>query len=438
MRKIAILFLSFVLCFCTCFVTFAGEVTCCATAFYNKKEEPFCYRDNSAPVYPIVFENDDYIWLYMVSKSSFYFGIGQSYTSCPFLSAPLRTDSKGRTFLLSSSVLLPKNKYDSDNFIKAGFSYLGILDYAGNSPEPAYDRIADFVYSGGSDNQSYAYDSSIPAPENLKLDFIKTSGGILGLSKRTDLQLSWSNALVDNYGVQISASMTVDVFDTEGTTIQKKKKLTYKLVGLSQVDSGGADAGYPASKGKFIVTEDELLSIAQKELGDTVKVEKVNVDAFRVQFYHIESGVVSVGPVGVLSLNYSVLGKYMGSTSTVEYPSDISDIGEGGGLMPDDTGKWSGDGSGSEYDEDGNYTGSAGGSGSGNASWSDIVKELIDGLVNIPTVLSQFFGSLKSLLVGIGEFPAYLTQVVSWLPSSVVSVITLGLVLVVVLRIFGR
>lgn len=128
----------------------------------------------------------------------------------------------------------------------------------------------------------------------------------------------------------------------------------------------------------------------------------------------------------------------MGSTSTIEYPSDISDIGEGGGLMPDDTGKWSGDGSGSEYDEDGNYTGSAGGSGSGNASWSDIVKELIDGLVNIPTVLSQFFGSLKSLLVGIGEFPAYLTQVVSWLPSSVVSVITLGLVLVVVLRIFGR
>lgn len=204
----------------------------------------------------------------------------------------------------SSSRYSSDKKYASGGqvFYVGGSNYKTMIGSYGNAIGiPAsdtvgvYDYLLDNGFIGGTSSQDYAYDSSIPAPQNLKLDFIETKVGIIGLSKRTDLQLSWSNVLVDEYGVQISAAMTVEVLSSEGSEIHTKKKLSYKLVGLSQVDSGGSDAGYPAKTGKYTVTEDELLTIAQKELGDSCKVEKVSVDAFRVQFYHIDSGVVSVG-----------------------------------------------------------------------------------------------------------------------------------------------
>lgn len=442
MKKIMKWFLSLILCLCLCFPTFASDDYLNHDVVYNQ------YNDSGGISwrFGVSFDSEAYVLL-----QSRYLDFADSYFRIMISDAPftVTTYNADGTFFRSSDAQSGSEYGHPELYFH---NSVGVLNYTDtynfvDSPSGllnATQQISWFLesYANGSfpvtpDGQEYAYDSSIPAPQNLKLDFIKTNVGILGLSKRTDLQLSWSNVLVDDYGVQISASMTVEVFDTEGTSNNVKKKLTYKLVGLSQADSGGADAGYPASKGKFTVTEDELLSIAQKELGDTVKVEKVYVDAFRVQFYRIDSGVVNVGPVGVLNLNYSFLGKYMGSTSTVEYPSNSSDVGEDGGIMPDDSGKWSGDGTGSEYDADGNYVGSPDGS-SGNASWSDTFKALLDGFVNIPTVLAQFFNSLKDMMSGIGEFPAFLAQVVSWLPPSIISIIGVGLVLVVVLRIFGR
>lgn len=316
-----------------------------------------------------------------------------------------------------------------DDYMHPGVSFVS----------PTMQVIVDdkvLVPNGGSSDNSYAYDSNIPAPQNLKLDFLETKVGILGLSRRTDLQLSWSNALVDDYSVQISANITTEYTPGEGNQTHGKKTFTHKLVGLSQVDSGGADAGYPASSGKYTITEDELLELAKKEMDkDYAIVERAYVNSFRVQFYKIDSGVINVGPIGVVNLSYSVLGKYQGSTTTTEYPSDSSDIGEGG-LMPDDSGKWSGDGSGWEYDEDGNISGST--DGSKPVSWSDALKNLLNGLVNIPTVIASMFESLTSLMSGIGQFPAFFSQVVSWLPPEIASLIGLGIMIVIALRIFGR
>lgn len=448
MKKITLFFLTLVMCLGVSFSVFAYE---------DKTLTDFC----GFPVYIDEFPDEFKAYANDVGNSPYCIGMHQLNNNFSVLYYSNLTEF--RLYKTSSTSSLASLSVSYSYSVKVGLSsgvyessstgigssglhkpdsvYIGNMSSIKYGVTPSYTEYV-IDSGGGSSSQETAYDSTIPAPQNLKLDFVKTKVGILGLSQRTDMHLSWSNALVNDYSARISASIRVEGIDTEPSgsvsETHTKKTISCELVGFSQLDSGGPDAGFPASTGEYVITEDDVREIAEKQLGDKFIIENVYVDKFRVQFYQINSGVVNVGPVGVVTLNYSFLGKYQGSSVTTEYPSNDSDIGSSGGLMPDDSDKWQGDGSGLEFDADGNISGSVDPGGGSSGSSGSTIKDLINSLINIPTVLNQFFSSLQALLSGVGSFPAFLSQIMSWLPSDIISIIALGISVVIVLRIVGR
>lgn len=297
-----------------------------------------------------------------------------------------------------------------------------------------------FDSSGGASDSDVLYNSIIPAPQNLTFSYDKT-GGIFGIGSATYHKLSWSNKLVDEYSVRVSARGQYTDSSDNGLT-----KKDFELMVVSD-GSDGADVGAPASSG-FV--QFNLADIMQKlEDSSEFGIDSCRPTQYRVQFYKYVDGVLQVGPVGVVNLSVNMFGVWTGTVSTTEVPIDKDNIGQSGGFMGSDAvDGWTSDGQDyQEYDSTGTQTGtgvvgdpdsyvpsgSSGGGGSGG-----IFQELIQGLLNIPNVVSQLFSSLKNAMSGIGELPAFFTQVVSWLPSEIVSLISLGIILVIVLRIFGR
>lgn len=284
------------------------------------------------------------------------------------------------------------------------------------------------------------YDSSIPAPQNLTFTYDKT-GGAFGIGSKTYHKLAWSNKLVDDYSVRVSARGQYTDSSDNGLT-----KKDFEVMVVSD-GSDGADVGAPASSG-FV--QFNLAEIMQKlENSSEFGIDSCRPTQYRVQFYKYVDGVLQVGPVGVVNLSVNVFGVWTGTVSTTEVPIDKNNIGQSGGFMGSDAvDGWTSDGQDyQEYDSTGTQTGtgivgnpdsyvpsgSSGGGGSGG-----IFQELIQGLLNIPNIVSQLFSSLKNAMSGIGELPAFVSQIVSWLPSEIISLISLGIVIVIVLRIFGR
>lgn len=284
------------------------------------------------------------------------------------------------------------------------------------------------------------YNTTIPAPQNLSFSYDKT-GGVFGIGSTTYHKLSWTNKLVDEYSVRVSARGQYTDSSDNGLT-----KKDFEVMVVSD-GSDGADVGAPASSG-FV--QFNLADVMQKvEDSSEFGVDSCRPTQYRVQFYRYVDGVLQVGPVGVVNLNVNAFGVWTGTVSTTEVPIDKDNIGQSGGFMGSDAvDGWTSDGQDfQEYDSTGTQTGtgivgdpdsyvpsgSSGGGGSGG-----IFQELIQGLLNIPNVISQLFSSLKTAMSGISELPAFFSQIVSWLPAEIISLISLGIIVVIVLRIFGR
>lgn len=293
----------------------------------------------------------------------------------------------------------------------------------------------DFVYE---EQSSFVFDSSIPAPENLTFSSSR-NGGFFGIGEKVNHKLSWTNTLVDDYSVRISARIHV----TDGNGYHY-----YDDVLVASDGSDGSDLAYLASSGSF--EYDYGTMITDWAVANSIDMKSypyVSVDRYRVQFYKITDGQMSVGPVGVISVTRDSNQVWKGTSVTTERPLDPDNIGSSGGLYSGSSDGWSSKGNGYiDYDTQGNVSGSGTvgdpdsyvPTGNATQSWQEMISNMLNSFLNIPTILSQFFNSLTGLMSDIGQFPQYMAQVVTWLPASMLSLITLGLIVVVALRIFGR
>lgn len=292
-----------------------------------------------------------------------------------------------------------------------------------------FEANSNFGGNSGGGSLSFVYDSTIPAPENLT--YIST--------KQLSQKLTWTNKLVDSYSVRVSANGRYN-----DQLTGKPEWHDYNLM-IASDGSDGADAGVPASSGGITFSAVDMFQLIGDKYG-TVSIKAFEPTEFRVQFYAYVEGVMQVGPVGVVRINKNSAGLWVGSTATVEYPADVGDLGSSGGLYPSGD-AWTSDGQGfTDMDKDGNITGSGTVGdeesyvpvGSGPVSLGDFLKDMVNSLLNIPTVLSQLFNSIINAMSGMGELPALVASFFSFLPAEVVALVSLGIIITIVLRIFGR
>lgn len=270
---------------------------------------------------------------------------------------------------------------------------------------------------GGSSSSTTTYDSSIPAPQNVQFKS-ESVGGFLGVGSKWEHTLSWSNGIASPPLYTRVFSVAEVVFADTGQFFED-----------STIPLLSSDDFYKADSGRYSVGTDELSS----KIMDGTVLNKVL--EYRLQFYRYDDdGNLKVGPISTVHVKQNLFGKYDGYTVTTEYPKDESDLGVSGGMDDNYTDKWTSDGEHyDEYDKNGNLTGSGTSEDSGS-----LIKKIIDSLINIPTIINQFFNSLQSLMSGVGQVPAYLAQLFSFLPVEVISIIGLGILVVIVLRILGR
>lgn len=270
----------------------------------------------------------------------------------------------------------------------------------------------------GGSSSSIVYDSSIPAPANLRFES-KSVGGFLGIGSKFEHKLSWSNGaatppLYARISAVASTQATEDDVPFEDSTVSL----------LSAVKEGG----YQADIGKYSVGTDEL---AAKILPGT-SLNKVL--EYRVQFYRYVDDVLQVGPVSTIHIKTNIFGKYDGYTVTTEYPKDPDNPGASGGTDDFYDNDWSSDGSHyDEYDKNGNLIDS----GTSEDDGGPIAK-LLKSLKSIPQLIGSFFDSVNQLFAGIGNFPALLSRLFAFLPAEIIALVGLGISVVIVLRILGR
>ena len=266
---------------------------------------------------------------------------------------------------------------------------------------------------GGS---SIVYDSSIPAPQNLTFKS-ESVGGFLGVGSKWEHTLSWSNGLATPpLFARIYASAEV-VFTDTGQFFEDS---TIPLVRQEDV--------FKAETGRYSIGTDELSS----KIMDGTVLNKVL--QYRVQFCRYDSdGKLLVGPISTVHIKQNLFGKYDGYTVTTEYPKDESDLGQSGGMDDSYVDKWTSDGERyDEYDKDGNHIGS------GQSDDVSPIQKILNFIKDIPRIINSLFDSLMGLMSGVGQIPSLLSQLFSFLPVEIISLIGLGLTVVIVLRIFGR
>lgn len=331
---------------------------------------------------------------------------------------------------------LQKSKYASVSGTYYGFAssvgnatgnVYGDISFITDLPVVVYDsalgdpwKKSDFVLgSGGMETtNSIVYDSSIPAPQNLRFKS-ESVGGFLGIGAKFEHELSWSNGLASpplyaRISAVASTQATADDVPFEDSTVSL----------LSAETTGG----YPADTGVYRVGTDE---IASKILPGT-SLNKVL--EYRIQFYRYVDDKLNVGPVATVHLKTNLFGKYDGYTVTTEYPKDPDNIGESGGSDDFYDKDWSSDGQNyQEYDKDGNLIGSGTSEDSGNP-----VERLLKSLKDIPKIISSTFKAIFDLMSGVGQLPTILSQLFSFLPSEIIIIVGLGITVAIALRIVGR
>ena len=304
----------------------------------------------------------------------------------------------------------------------------GDISFITDLPTVIYDsalgdpwKKSDFVLGegavgGGETTNSIVYDASIPAPENLTFKS-ESVGGFLGVGSKWEHTLSWSNGLASPPLFARVYSVAEVVFADTGQFFEDS---TIPLV--------RAEDGYKAETGRYSVGTDYLSS----KIMDGPVLNKVL--EYRIQFCRYDAdGNLAVGPVSTVHIKQNIFGKYDGYTVTTEYPKDDTDLGQSGGMDDNYTDKWTSDGNHyDDYDKDGNLVGS------GTSSDGNFIKNLIDSLLNIPTLINSLFKSLQDMMSGIGELPVLLGKLFSFLPGELIGFVGIAFLVVIVLRIFGR
>jgi len=322
-----------------------------------------------------------------------------------------------QTSVVTSPVSYISDSQNSDIYISSDFSVIVGTD----SYEPG--------------KKEYAFDTTIPAPKDLY--YRQYSTGSLFWKKTWD-EITWDGSSVSPYCARISYTYR---------TASSYAPLSYVTRVLVDIGTNGTNSysGLPAADGAYtyewtVDYMDSLLS--EGGHGEFTADTDAAVSEVRVQFYYIDAGKYYVGPISVYRRNYNSLGYYTGDTAWSETPTDVNDLGD----FLNDSGSWTSQGNEfTEYDRDGNVvgTGTVGDDASftsptGTFSLLDLVKNFVSSFTNIPTTLNYFFTGLQNLFSGIGQLPAMLGSMFSFLPADVLSIIALGLGLVVCLRIFGR
>ncbi|WP_125140335.1 hypothetical protein [Clostridium transplantifaecale] len=296
---------------------------------------------------------------------------------------------------------------------------LPVIYYDSNDGEPwtkdDFELGKDDSGSGGT-TSSIVYDSSIPAPQNVQFKS-ESVGGFLGVGSKWEHTLSWSNGVASPPLFLRVYSVAEVVFADTGQFFED-----------STIPLLSADDKYNASSGRYSVGTDELSS----KIMDGTVLNKVL--EYRLQFCRYgDDGNLKVGPIATVHVKQNLFGKYDGYTVTTEYPKDDTDLGLSGGLDDEYKDKWTSDGEHyDDYDKDGNLVDS------GTSEDSNPIQNLLNSLKNIPNIINSFFDSLMGLMSGVGQIPSFLSQLFSFLPPDIITVIGLGILLVIVLRIFGR
>lgn len=359
---------------------------------------------------------------YFVSDSAFkFFSFGKS---CSSESEQLAQTGFG-TSLKSSQLVSTGYHYafaqsqgDSGIFDKCSFETdLQVIYFDADIGYPwlSEDFVLGEDLSGGG-GSSIVYDSSIPAPQNLTFKS-ESVGGFLGVGSKWEHTLSWSNGLATPpLFARIYASAEV-VFTDTGQFFEDS---TIPLVRQEDV--------FKAETGRYSIGTDELSS----KIMDGTVLNKVL--QYRVQFCRYDSdGKLLVGPISTVHIKQNLFGKYDGYTVTTEYPKDESDLGQSGGMDDSYVDKWTSDGERyDEYDKDGNHIGS------GQSDDVSPIQKILNFIKDIPRIINSLFDSLMGLMSGVGQIPSLLSQLFSFLPVEIISLIGLGLTVVIVLRIFGR
>lgn len=277
--------------------------------------------------------------------------------------------------------------------------------------------------TGGSGDQEYQYDPDIPDPLNVRFEKKSSGGG----------QLKWDNAGLGNeYGVLVNGTYHYEsnmLFGGSGDIL-------YDCISIEPPESAG--------RGFYDMPESQWNDVHAKVKEALNWYEGINFmwypTTFRVQFYFIEGGVIYYGNYAVCNVNWKSVKKQQWTSSSTIHIGGMVD----GSIDPDGDGSSdhiSGSGaihggggikldSETSFDQDGNVVESG--------SADVTINGFLETLVNIPNVINRFFQSVSTMMSGMGQLPALLSQVVTWLPSDILTFIGIGILLVIVLRIFGR
>lgn len=293
---------------------------------------------------------------------------------------------------------------------------------------------SNFFDNGGSSDNSYAYDSNIPAPANVR--YVKTGENTAGLV--------WDNNDPDDkYHVVIRGVFHWKNNNPVGSWIQNNTPFTGDSSGDVTVQLLDSSDQYKVSRSGYSIPDDkfeEVKAAVAKEAKKSATWWSWYPSEFQVQYFgYDENGKKIFGDAAICKINWSNVKKGEWTSSTMIYSGGVKDDtgadGEQSTTHVTDWGEVMG-GGGASWDDSNEYDSS------GNIVKSDASKntlqDFINGLVNIPDILNRFFQTIQVLMSGISQLPALFSTIVSYMPPEFVSLLGMGLVVVIILRIFGR
>ncbi len=293
-----------------------------------------------------------------------------------------------------------------------------------------YAELIDEYNSGIVD-----YDSTVPTPLNVR--YVKKG--------ETTAELVWdNNDPEDKFDVVIRGVFHWKNNNPIGSWIQDHTPLTGDSSGditfqlLDSSDEYGVNlCGYSIPPFKYEEIKEKII----KEAGKSAVTFSWYPSEFQVQYVgYDENGKKIYGDAAICRINWTNVKKGEWTSSTMIYSGGVKDdTGVGGDGQSTthvtDWGEVMGGGGASwddstEYDSSGNIVKTE--------ASDNVLSDFINGLVNLPDIMNRFFQTLQTLMSGISELPAFFSMIVSYMPPEFTSLLGMGLVIVILLRIFGR
>lgn len=350
-----------------------------------------------------------------------------------------RTASDGKRVYYKEIVYHPDNSgfslpvmnissLDADEF--GTTNYVQYL--ADNIDTLGFNNLPGVNGSGG--EISGGYSPAVPAPANVR--YVKTGEDTAGLV--------WDNNDTDDkYHVVIRGVFHWKNNNPVGSWIQNNTPFTGDSSGDVTVQLLDSSDQYKVSRSGYSIPDDkfeEVKATVAKEAKQSATWWSWYPSEFQVQYFgYDENGKKIFGDAAICKINWSNVKKGEWTSSTMIYSGGVKDdTGAGGEQSTTHVTDWGEvmGGGGASWDDSNEYDSS------GNIVKSDASKntlqDFINGLVNIPDILNRFFQTIQVLMSGISQLPALFSTIVSYMPPEFVSLLGMGLVVVIILRIFGR